>query len=389
VLFLVFALDMSDLHDSAQQEGDFLLSPIIDWVWISQAHASAPEFGGNVLAEFSRADGAEVYRTLKGASVSHAFARNEASSSRFVSFRSSGGKVSLSFNPSKVRSYDGLDGCRSMAEAIDVCNWILREAPELRGLDFPAFSSQGEDSAQRLFRREQVRRGAMSQSVQDCGATLSRVDINRVFEAGSASDLHFFMRGASSHAVRAGAPRVFGDFESLVWGSKRRKVTLYCKGVELASQHDPLLQDCADWGTSCGLVRHEVRLQRRELVKLGIQFPHAWSETTMSEILENRAPFDSAVVKQSDDDVFSVLVARGLHRSRAATAQSVLLAWQRGHQTRAMFADSTWRRAKSDLLSVGWDIRVPAPVAALSVPGRTIVLRPAVLPARFRRREFA
>jgi hypothetical protein len=361
--------------------------PTIDWVTISQRHAFAPELGETriVIPE----DALERVRTSRGFVMARVSA-DGTSASCDIWLVASGGRVMLSFNPSKVLCPDGLDGCRSMAEVLSVCNFVLRNSDRTRGLDFPLFTSSIDDGVI-SFSRDQRRFGQGDAFSGATGAQLSRVDVCECWQTGSASDLRFFMLGASQHASRAGAPIAYGasGCETLVWGSKLRKTKLYSKGLELAAHGGEALSDVASWATSCGLVRHEVQLRRRELVSLGLELPCNWRPNSMSDVLSSRRPFADSVTKSPIDSVFDRLLAVGLSKAHAFRAQSVLAAHFRGHDVRSMMAPSTWRQVRKQLVLAGFDIRVPLNVEALVQPTRVITLSVPLLPARFRRNEAA
>lgn len=369
-----------DLSGLPLASPDLVMVPTIDWLTISQDHEGVPEYGGDFIRCVDSLTGETRWESLGARSVPGSFSAS-------VQVRSHGGRVRVSGNPSKLLDPSGLDGARSMSEAVRAFDSVLQSC----GL--PVFSFERSNSDRFAAMNSPVPEGkrfsaAQAASLGYVGAQLSRVDVCICLSAGSSADLRSFMVSSSLRSYRGKGPRVFGEHEALYWGPPSRTVKLYCKGLEMRANGGPALNALADWGIASGLVRHERRLLRRELVSLGLHTPYLWCGSAMSDVLDDRRPFVGAVEQSSVDHVFDALMILGLSRQRAARAHTAFLAYRRGSDLRAFYPLSTWYQVRKDLRLVGFDISVPVNVTALNAPVRTIELKPAVLPARFRRENF-
>ena len=138
----------------------------------------------------------------------------------------------------------------------------------------------------------------------------------------------------------------------------------------------------ADWCQSVGLVRHELTVRGRQLMRLGLASPGAWSDTLADELLERYAlhlrPGGASVA--TDESVADRLVLAGVAPRRARNLERLWQLWASGYDLAESLGQSQWYAARRDLLRLGFDIATPLNVQALRVPVRAITLQPAVAP---------
>jgi len=386
---------------------DLPVGPSIDWVSISQVHPPgvAPPFGAHWSDGVSVETGEPLWHTLKGAPVLGSFRSH-------LILRSFLDCVSLDGNPSRWDQPHSLEGIRSGHEALAVLNSAVRSAsPGSAAL--PPFSEPSPLGAGSLLPSDvaSFRRRCVGDAVAPRGASLSRIDVCWTFSAGSAADAREVLSQLSRFSHGGRLPRQFvsrrGDMESVVWagGPKRPYIAVYSKGPELlkhAVRDDaevrkvlrsrgvsalsrPDLRELGELATREGWLRLEVRLRRRQLVALGLTRLTHWDQRTIVDILKRYSPFEGALMACDRSEISERLLALGVSPGRASRASAAVAAWSFGENPFAGVSRATRYRVLADLRLVGWDISTPSKVVPFVGRVRTIVLRPAVLPAKFRR----
>lgn len=354
----------------------------IDWLSVSEEHAvPVDDFGAGVVLSLDM-DGAAEWQSVRGAQV-----RGSWDSSLRV--RASGGRVEVSGNPSRWGRLDALDGLDSVDACLMLYNRVLRD------LDLPPFSGRLE--------RLRVSEGSQRGQVYYRGTRISQIHLTRNLVLGSPLAVRPWLDWiASQRWGRKGlVARQHVENGTVAFGSRvRREQTYYNKGAEIGShvaevvRHLPAadrvaaaeyLQRLADWCSRNGVVRDELRLGRKVLPELGLEWAANWRGLDLAEIERDSIPRGGASVidwtREVIDRVESVLGSR----AQARTAEGVLMRWLNGCDVRAEMTPRTFRRyARALREACGVDIRCKPNVVSM---GRKMLERSVGVEARELRSE--
>jgi len=348
----------------------------IDWLSVSEEHVSAPEFGSGLTLSVDM-DGTMEWQSVRGADV-----RGSWDSSLRV--RCSGGRVEVSGNPSKWGRLDALDGLRTVDDCLEVYNCVLSE------LGLPAFTGRLE--------RLRVGDGPHLGEVYYRGTRVSQIHLTRNLLLGSVAAIRPWLDWAAAQRWgRKGLVAVQHPENGTVrFGTRaRRQLTYYNKGEEVRARISSVvrrlpadrredarayLERLADWCLVNGVVRDEVRLGRKVLPELGLEFVANWRGRDLAEIAGERLVRGGAAVIDWSREVIDRCESVLGSRRQAVTAEGVLMRWMNGCDVRGEMSRPTfYRYAKALRLACGVDIRNRPNVVSF---GRKLLERASAVEAR-------
>lgn len=206
--------------------------------------------------------------------------------------------------------------------------------------------------------------------------TISRVDINGMFELGSRLDVISWLSCLEKTArTRHGTAQSKGNTVYFGKTSERWTLKFYSKGQELEAHKLPRgleLTSLPDFANN--KLRAELTLRSKELVKLGLNVGSAWFDVDEWEIYkEYMGRVDMSTQKPRDD------IALKLPRHLGVT----YLLWKDGHTPKTILPKNTFYRHRRELLEFDVDISIPLPLEAVSnvVPlSRVLEMKPSGIP---------
>lgn len=210
--------------------------------------------------------------------------------------------------------------------------------------------------------------------------TLSRVDINEMYDLGSRSDVLSYLHHLSHNSrTRAQAAVSRGSTVYLNQTSRRWSFKFYSKGQEIELPRNTrqgsleLTQHIKTYADP--MLRAELTLKSNELREAGLHLIKAWNTVECDQIFNDyygRITMPDQQLLPIPDDL--------PHRLKSS-----YILWSEGHDLRSMMAKNTYYRHRKELLEHGIDISIASPK---SLPDdsnviplvRTITLKPAVIP---------
>ena len=206
--------------------------------------------------------------------------------------------------------------------------------------------------------------------------TISRIDINGMFELGSRLDVISWLsalektsRTRHGTAVSKGNTVYFGK------NSERWTLKFYAKGQEIEEHKLPgplQLTSLPDFANN--KLRAELTLRTKELVKLGLNVGSAWFNIDEWELYKEYM----GRVEMSEQKTTSNLVLE-----LKPYLRSTYVLWLEGHCPKTILPKPTFYRHRKELLSHGIDISVPNSKEEKSniIPlNRVLEMRPAGIP---------
>lgn len=344
--------------------------PTVDWLTVHQDHVRAPRLGSNLL----------LFIDLETQEVKSQAVRayqHEGSFSSKLMVRCDGRRVEVSGNPSRWGVPHSLDGFTSVDAAVTLYNSILA------ALGLPGFSSvERSFVAPRLLQR--------GDTLIPEGCQITRIDLAQLFETSGPDEAATVIRSLGQVTHRGKVPMVYGNGETVAWGSGSRHVYIkyYAKGPEMKAHGEPEAQQAASWANAVGLIRHEVTLRSMWLRKSGLEVPAKWTGEVMRAVMKGYSMHERVQSSRTSwADVYEKLLALGVPRGRAQRAQEAAYAYLSGHVFRrgGNITNGSFYRLRADLRRVGVDISAPLNVSALPTAVRVVEMRPAWLPQGFRR----
>lgn len=208
--------------------------------------------------------------------------------------------------------------------------------------------------------------------------TISRVDINGMFELGSRLDVITWLSSLEKTArTRHGTAVSKGNTVYFGKNSERWSLKFYSKGQEIESHKLPpelQLTSLPDFANN--KLRAELTLRNKELVKLGLNVGSSWFNIDVWEIYkEYMGRVDMSEQKPIDD------IALKLPRHLGLT----YLSWKEGYclKNTDLIPTRTFYRHRKELLEFGIDISIPNSKEQTSnvVPlKRVLEMRPSGIP---------
>ena len=230
------------------------------------------------------------------------------------------------------------------------------------------------DSLAKKFGKEQP--DFIREGIREGQYTISRIDINGMFELGSRLDVLSWLsalertaRTRHGTAVAKGHTVYFGK-NSERWSSK-----FYSKGQEIESHKLPAplqLTSLPDFANN--KLRAELTLRSKELVKLGLNVGSSWFNIDIWEVYkEYLGRVEMSDQKPVDDITLKLTRHLGL----------TYLSWKEGYCLKTTLPKRTFYRHRRELFEFGIDISIPNPkeLASNVVPlNRVIEMRPCGIP---------
>lgn len=230
------------------------------------------------------------------------------------------------------------------------------------------------DALSRKFEKPQP--DFIRNSVLEGHYTISRIDINGMFELGSRLDVISWLTALERTArTRHGTAVSKGNTVYFGKNSERWSIKFYSKGQELESHKLPAplqLTSLPDFANN--KLRAELTLRSKELVKLGLNVGSSWFNIDVWEVYkEYMGRVEMSEQKPIDD------IALKLPRHLGLTYFS----WKEGYCLKTSLPKRTFYRHRKELLDFGIDISIPNPKEETSnvVPlNRVIEMRPCGVP---------
>ncbi|EKF9172535.1 Replication-associated protein G2P, partial [Vibrio cholerae] len=206
--------------------------------------------------------------------------------------------------------------------------------------------------------------------------SISRVDINGMFELGSRLDVLTWLSSLERTArTRHGTAVAKGNTVYFGKNSERWSLKFYSKGQEIEVHKLPaILQMTSLPDFANNKLRAELTLRTKELVKLGLNVGSSWLNIDVWEVYkEYLGRVEMSDLKPIDDITLKLPRHLGL----------TYLSWKEGYCLKTMLPKNTFYRHRRELLEFGIDISIPNPVEPISnvIPlNRVIEMRPCGIP---------
>ncbi|WP_342652614.1 phage/plasmid replication protein, II/X family (plasmid) [Vibrio metschnikovii] len=205
--------------------------------------------------------------------------------------------------------------------------------------------------------------------------TISRIDINGMFELGSRLDVISWLSALERTArTRHGTAVSKGNTVYFGKNSERWTLKFYSKGQEIETHKLPphlQLTSLSDFANN--KLRAELTLRSKELVKLGLNVGSAWLNIDVWEVYKEYM----GRVEMSEQKTTSALVLE-----LKPYLRSTYLLWLEGHCPKTILPKPTFYRHRKELLFHGIDISVPNSKEKSNVVplSRVIEMRPSGIP---------
>ena len=214
------------------------------------------------------------------------------------------------------------------------------------------------------------------QGVLDGHFTISRVDINGMFELGSRLDVLSWLSALERTArTRHGTAVSKGNTVYFDKNSERWSIKFYSKGQEIESHKLPgVLQLTSLPDFANNKLRAELTLRSKELVKLGLNVGSSWFNIDVWEVYkEYLGRVEMSDQKPIDDITLKLPRHLGL----------TYLSWKEGYCLKTTLPKRTFYRHRRELLEFGIDISIPnskEPTSNVVPLNRVIEMRPCGIP---------
>lgn len=209
------------------------------------------------------------------------------------------------------------------------------------------------------------------------GFTLSRVDINGMFELGSRLDVLSWLSALEQTArTRHGTAVSKGNTVYFGKNSERWTLKFYSKGQEIETHKLPAVLNLTSLPKFANnKLRAELTLRSKELAKLGLNVGSAWFNIDMWELYkEYMGRVEMSDQKERDNLILDLPRHLGL----------TYLSWKEGHCLKTLLPKNTFYRHRRELLDFGIDISIPKPkeenINNVVPLRRVLEMRPAGIP---------
>lgn len=350
-----------------------------DWLTIYQDHhrMSLPVLNDGYVVRFEQEafgraideETGEIRPMFDASKAEYTVSRrfeHEGSYDTHLAVRCDGTRVELSGNVGRFGRPDNLFGL-PVLETIERANEILAV------LGLPAFTHV-----------EANGRLALGDGFHTShNAVITRVDLTANFAAGSRESayrvLHWMAGQGQATAKQASrGPKSYGNGVTWNEGSKRHYEKLYFKADELGKHvSDAVRQYCE----SAGILRYEVSLKSRQLLRDNLQSMVSWSKVMRGERMENVVYGRFAEVLTRNQ--VSVMEVHDIPGKLGLIARSYLNG-ENPYKTLQAGA-STIRRWRKELLAYGIDISQPCDVLRVATRIRVVELVPVCAPSWYSR----
>jgi II/X family phage/plasmid replication protein len=226
--------------------------------------------------------------------------------------------------------------------------------------------------------------------------TVSRVDINQMFELSSRADVNSYLHSlAIGTRTRTQSAISKGSTVYLNKDSKRWTFKFYSKGQETALRRNNK-QGCFELSPEMQrwvdpMLRSEVTLKSKELIETHLNYAHVWAKLNLQEIFKCYRERVDMSGQKLDIDVANL--AMNIRPKAAAGTYQI---WSSGIDPRITVEQRTFYRHRKALLAFGVDISSPPPPAPEKPDNVQSMfefvhlrdLKPAELPPEFRNSEL-
>lgn len=230
------------------------------------------------------------------------------------------------------------------------------------------------DSLAKKFGKEQPE--FIRDGIREGQYTISRIDINGMFELGSRLDVLSWLSALERTArTRHGTAVAKGNTVYFGKNSERWSIKFYSKGQEIESHKLPAplqLTSLPDFANN--KLRAELTLRSKELVKLGLNVGSSWFNIDIWEVYkEYLGRVEMSEQKPIDDITLKLPRHLGL----------TYLSWKEGYCLKTTLPKNTFYRHRRELLEFGIDISIPnakEPTSNVVPLNRVIEMRPCGIP---------
>ncbi|EIC2966488.1 TPA: hypothetical protein KDY56_004587, partial [Vibrio parahaemolyticus] len=230
------------------------------------------------------------------------------------------------------------------------------------------------DSLAKKFGKEQP--DFIREGIREGQYTISRIDINGMFELGSRLDVLSWLSALERTArTRHGTAVAKGNTVYFGKNSERWSIKFYSKGQEIESHKLPAplqLTSLPDFANN--KLRAELTLRSKELVKLGLNVGSSWFNIDIWEVYkEYLGRVEMSDQKPIDDITLKLPRHLGL----------TYLSWKEGYCLKTTLPKRTFYRHRRELLEFGIDISIPnakEPTSNVVPLNRVIEMRPCGIP---------
>ncbi|MBY4623169.1 phage/plasmid replication protein, II/X family, partial [Vibrio parahaemolyticus] len=213
-------------------------------------------------------------------------------------------------------------------------------------------------------------------SILDGQYSISRIDINGMFELGSRLDVLSWLSALERTArTRHGTAVAKGNTVYFGKNSERWSIKFYSKGQEIECHKLPAplqLTSLPDFANN--KLRAELTLRSKELVKLGLNVGSSWFNIDIWEVYkEYLGRVEMSDQKPIDDITLKLPRHLGL----------TYLSWKEGYCLKTALPKRTFYRHRRELLEFGIDISIPnskEPTSNVVPLNRVIEMRPCGIP---------
>lgn len=377
--FCPMLVQPSPVRWDACRESEIGLDVFCDWLTIYQDHmgGSLPVLNDGYVVRFEQdafgpaideATG-EIRPMFDASKAEYTVERrfeHEGSYDTHLSVRCDGTQVELSGNVGRFGRPDNLFGLRVL-ETIERANAILAV------LGLPPFTHVERNG-------RQARTDGFHTSHN---AVITRVDLTANFSAGSREAAYrvlHWMAGQGSRTAKAASQGPKGYANGVTWneGSKRHYEKLYYKADELGKH---VSDEVREYCESSGILRYEVSLKSRQLLRDNLQSMVSWSKVSGGKRMDNVVFGRFAEVLTRNQ--VSVTEVHDIPGKLGLIARSYLNG-ENPYKTLQAGA-STIRRWRRELLAYGLDISQPCDVLRVSTRIRVVELVPVSAPAWYSR----
>ena len=212
-------------------------------------------------------------------------------------------------------------------------------------------------------------------------AVITRVDLTANYSAGSRESAYrvlHWMGGQATVKKASQGPKGYGNGVTWNEGSKRHYEKLYFKADELGKHCSDEVREYCE---AAGILRYEVSLKSRQLLRDNLQSMVSWSKVVGGERMDNVVFGRFAEVLTRNQ--VTVTEVQDIPGKLGLIARSYLNG-ENPYKTLQAGA-STIRRWRRELLAYGIDISQPCDILRVGVRVRLVELRPVAVPAWYSR----
>ena len=207
---------------------------------------------------------------------------------------------------------------------------------------------------------------------------INRIDITRMYDLGTDSDCHAWLKAAEQRVTVKHRGRGVLDRGTFYVGkhSQRSSLKIYAKGPEFRRrkprpESNLPVEKMKDWAV--GKLRFETVWRRKELERRGLRELSMWTDELPSELFES-------FISQCGLDMRSGLDVSEI-RELPPAWRGIYHQWLAGVDLPQIMSRATWYRWRKRFIALGLDIAADPPQAGEVIPFvRTLEAVPATVP---------